>query len=162
MHSSSQEPHASCERTGLKRKKPMGTLFQDFRYAVRTLWKSPGFTAVAVIALALGIGANTAMFSIVNGVLLRPIPYAKPERLLKLYTSAPQFRDGSVSYPNYLDWQQRSQSFETLGAYRNETFNLTGQGEPERLRGQMASAVMFNALGVTPILGRTFTIDEDR
>src|SRR5204863_8892983 len=116
----------------------------------------------AVIALALGIGANTAMFSIVNGVRLRPIPYAKPERLLKLYTSAPQFRDGSVSYPNYLDWQQRSQSFETLGAYRNETFNLTGQGEPERLRGQMASAVMFNALGVNPILGRTFTIDEDR
>ena len=140
----------------------MGTLVQDLRYAARTLWKSPGFTAIAVIALALGIGANTAMFSIVNGVLLRPIPYPQPQRLLKLYTSAPQFKDASVSYPNYLDWQQRSQSFEAMGAYRNETFNLTGQGEPERLRGQMASAVMFNALRVNPILGRTFTVDEDR
>ncbi|HEX7960031.1 MAG TPA: ABC transporter permease [Terriglobales bacterium] len=140
----------------------MGTMFQDLRYAVRTLWKSPGFTTIAVIALALGIGANTAMFSIVNGVLLRPIQYPQPERLLKLYTSAPEFRDGSVSYPNYLDWQQRSQSFEALAAYRNETFNLTGQGEPERLRGQMASAVIFNVLRVTPILGRTFTTDEDR
>src|SRR5919201_2217431 len=105
----------------------MGTLFQDLRYAVRTLWKSPGFATIAVIALALGIGANTAMFSIVNGILLRPIPYPEPERLLKLYTSTPQFRDGSVSYPNFLDWQQRNQSFETMAAYRNDTFNLTGQ-----------------------------------
>jgi predicted permease len=140
----------------------MGTMLQDLRYAVRTLWKSPGFTTIAVIALALGIGANTAMFSIVNGVLLRPIPYPKPQQLLKLYTSAPQFRDASVSYPNYLDWQQRNQSFEAMAAYRNETFNLTGQGEPERLRGLMVSAVMFNALGVKPILGRTFTSEEDR
>jgi predicted permease len=137
-------------------------MFQDLRYAVRTLWKSPGFTAIAIIALALGIGANTAMFSIVNGVLLRPIQYPQPERLLKLYTSAPQFHDASVSYPNYLDWQQRSQSFETMAAYRNDTFNLTGQGEPERLRGYMASAVIFNALGFKPFLGRTFTSDEDR
>ena len=137
-------------------------MLQDLRYAVRTLWKSPGFTAVAIIALALGIGANTAMFSIVNGVLLRPIQYPEPERLLKLYTSTPQYRDGSVSYPNYLDWQQRSQSFETMAAYRNDTFNLTGQGEPERLRGQMASAVVFNILGMKPILGRTFTTEEDR
>src|SRR5256885_5015494 len=111
-------------RVSTSRKKSMGIMFQDLRYAARTLWKSPGFTTIAVIALALGIGANTAMFSIVNAVLLRPIPYAKPERLLKLYTSAPQFRDGSVSYPNFLDWQQRSQSFEALGAYRNDTFNL--------------------------------------
>jgi predicted permease len=140
----------------------MGTMLQDLRYAVRTLWKSPGFTTIAVIALALGIGANTAMFSIVNGVLLRPIPYPKPQQLLKLYTSAPQFRDASVSYPNYLDWQQRNQSFEAMAAYRNETFNLTGQGEPERLRGLMVSAVMFNALGVKPILGHTFTSEEDR
>lgn len=137
-------------------------MFQDLRYAVRTLWKSPGFTTIAVIALALGIGANTAMFSIVNGVLLRPIPYPQSQQLLKLYTSAPEFRDSSVSYPNFLDWQRRSQSFEALAAYRNDTFNLTGQGEPERLRGRMASAVMFNALGVKPILGRTFTTDEDR
>src|SRR5262249_13482441 len=127
-----QEPGARCVRIGPQGRKSMATIFQDLRYAARTLWKSPGFTAIAVIALALGIGANTAMFSIVNGVLLRPIQYSQPERLLKLYTSAREFRNASVSYPNYLDWQQRSQSFETLAAYRNETFNLTGQGEPER------------------------------
>ena len=125
----------------IKRKKPMGTLFQDFRYAVRTLWKSPGFTAVAVIALALGIGANTAMFSIVNGVLLRPIPYAKPERLLKLYTSAPQFRDGSVSYPNYLDWQRENDVFERMSLFDSagKGYNLSGGSEPERVSGVRVS-----------------------
>src|SRR5215468_4903044 len=102
----------------------MGIFLQDLRYGFRTLLKTPGFTLIAILALALGIGANTAMFSIVNGVLLRPIPYPQPQQLLKLYTSAREFRNASVSYPNYLDWQQRSQSFEAMGAYRNETFNL--------------------------------------
>jgi predicted permease len=124
--------------------------------------KAPAFTLVAVTALALGIGANTAMFSIVNGVLLRPLPYAAPERLLKLYTSTPQFRDSSVSYPNFLDWRERSRSFELMAAYRTENFNLTGQASPERLRGQMASSSTFAVLGVKPIVGRTFTDDEDR
>src|SRR5262249_14464640 len=107
-------------------------------------------------------GANTAMFSIVNGVLLQPLPYAESDRLLKLYTSSPQFRDSSVSYPNFLDWQQRSRSFEAMAAYRSDTFNLTGQANPERLRGAMASASIFPLLKVTPILGRTFDNDEDR
>jgi len=115
-----------------------------------------------VTALALGIGANTAMFSIVNGVLLRPLPYAAPDRLLKLYTSTPQFRESSVSYPNFLDWRERSRSFEFMAAYRSETLNLTGQANPERLRGQMASASVFAVLGVKPIVGRTFSDDEDR
>ena len=126
------------------------------------LRQSPGFTLIAAIALALGIGANTAMFSAVNGVLLRPLPYREPERLLRLYTSMPQFREASVSYPNFLDWQLRSRSFELMAAYRNETFNLTGQGTPERLRGTMASSTIFAALGVKPIVGRTFRDEEDR
>lgn len=140
----------------------METVLQDIRYGARSLRKAPGFAIIAVITLALGIGANTAMFSIVNGVLLRPISYTEPERLLKLYTSMPQFRDASVSYPNFLDWQQRSRSFEQMAAYRLENFNLTGQANPERLRGQMASAAMFPVLSVNPVIGRTFTTDEDR
>ena len=140
----------------------MGTLMQDVRHGARMLRQSPGFTLIAAIALALGIGANTAMFSAVNGVLLRPLPYREPERLLRLYTSMPQFREASVSYPNFLDWQLRSRSFELMAAYRNETFNLTGQGTPERLRGTMASSTIFAALGVKPIVGRTFRDEDDR
>jgi len=139
----------------------METLLQDLRFGIRTLRKAPGFTLVAVIALALGIGANTAMFSIVNGVLLRPLPYPEPEQLLRLYTSTPQFRDSSVSYPNFLDWQKRSGAFGAMAAYRGDTFNLTGLSTPERLRGEMVSASLFPALGIKPITGRTFTDDED-
>src|SRR5262245_46685380 len=140
----------------------MGPLMQDLRFGVRTLLKAPALTAVAVIALALGIGANTAMFSIVNGVLLRPLPYTEPDRLLQLYTSMPQFQQASVSYPNFLDWKERSRSFDRMAAYRGEPFSLTGQATPERLSGQMASAEIFSTLGVTPIVGRTFSADEDR
>ena len=140
----------------------MGALLQDLRYGARTLRKSPGFTLVAVVALALGIGANTAMFSVVDSVLLRPLPYAEPESLLKIYTSMPQFRDASISYPNFLDWQQRSRSFEAMAAYRSTSFNLTGSANPERLRGEMASATIFPVLGIKPVIGRAFTSDEDR
>jgi putative ABC transport system permease protein len=94
------------------------------------------------------------MFSIVNAVLLKPLPYAQPERLVKLYTSMPQFRDASVSYPNFLDWQQRSRSFDLMAAYRSDNFNLTGQASPERLRGVMTSSTIFRVLGVNPIVGR--------
>src|SRR5689334_5078425 len=104
----------------------METILQDLRYGLRTIRKSPAFAFIAVITLALGIGANTAMFSIVNGVLLRPLPYANPDRLLRLASSMPQFKDSSVSYPNFLDWQQRSHSFEQLALYRNENYTLTG------------------------------------
>jgi predicted permease len=138
------------------------TFLQDLRFGIRTLAKAPGVTAIAVVALALGIGANTAMFSIVRGVLLKPLPYADPGRLVQLSTSTPQFRDASVSYPNFLDWQQQSHSFDSMAAYRFHNFNLTGSTTPERLRGQMMSAAMFGTLGVRPILGRTFTADEDR
>jgi predicted permease len=140
----------------------MSALLQDWRFGIRTLLKAPGVTAIAAIALALGIGANTAMFSIVSAVLLRPLPYDDPDRLVQLYTSVPQFREASVSYPNFLDWQLRSRSFDAMAAYRGDNFNLTGQEPLERLRGQMASADIFGVLGVKPILGRTFSPDEDR
>jgi len=137
-------------------------LFQDIRYGLRSLRKAPAFAIIAVVTLALGIGANTAMFSIVNGVLLRPIPFTEPDHLLMLYTSMPQFRQASVSYPNFLDWQQRSRAFEQMAAYRFDNFNLTGQANPERLQGEMASAATFPVLGVNPVIGRMFTRDEDR
>ena len=117
-------------------------ILQDLRYGLRTFRKAPGLAVIAVITLALGIGANTSMYSIVNGVLLRPLPYANPDRLLRLATSTPQFKDASVSYPNFLDWQQRSRSFEHLALYRNENWTLTGVPDPERLRGEMASAAI--------------------
>ncbi len=140
----------------------MGSLLQDLRYGLRTWLRSPGFTLVAVVALALGIGANSAMFSIVNAVLLRPIPYPQPERLLKVYSSTEHFKQSSVSYPNFLDWRPRSRSFDGMAAYRTDNFNLTGQANPERLRGEMASATLFDMLGVRPIIGRTFTDAEDQ
>jgi predicted permease len=140
----------------------MVTILQDLRYGFRTMLKSPGFALIAIATLALGIGANTAMFTIVNAVLLRPIPYPHPERLLKLATSMPQFRDASISYPNFLDWQRRSRSFEQMAAYRHDSFNLTGQATPERVRGLMASSTLFSVLDLNPNVGRVFTADEDR
>ena len=140
----------------------MAMMLQDLRYGLRTFRKAPGLAVIAVITLALGIGANTSMYSIVNGVLLRPLPYANPDRLLRLATSTPQFKDASVSYPNFLDWQQRSRSFEHLALYRNQNWTLTGVPDPERLRGEMASAAIFPALGIHPIIGRVFTPEEDQ
>src|SRR5438128_2137557 len=155
------EPETRPLRQGVEGES-MATLLQDLRFGARALRKTTGLTSVAVLALALGIGANTAMFSIVNAVLLRPLPYAEPARLLQLYTSMPQFGQASVSYPNFLDWRQRSGSFDLMAAYRSEMFNLTGQATPERLRGQMASADIFPTLGVKPIVGRVFGNDDDR
>ena len=155
------EPGA-CRIRKLPGELEMFTLWQDLRYGLRAIWKSPTFAIIAILTLALGIGANTATFSIVNAVLLRPLPYPEPSRLLKIYTSMPQFRDASVSYPNFLDWQQRNHSFTQLAAYRDDSFNLTGQANPERVRCQMASSTLFPILGINPIVGRTFTPDEDR
>ncbi len=140
----------------------MGTFLQDLRYGVRVLLKSPGFSMVAVLTLALGIGANAAMFSIVNGVLLRGLPFAEPERLMVIYSSAPQFERMSSSYPNFLDWTRRSRSFTGMAAFRTDSFNLTGQGQPERVRLAMVSAAFFRLLGLKPVVGRTFTATEDQ
>src|ERR1035437_5491546 len=137
-------------------------LGQDLRYGFRTLSKDPGFTAVAMLALALGIGANTAIFSVVNGVLLRPLSFPDPDRVLMIYESNAEFSRASVAYPNYLDWRRESRFFTDMGAVRNDDFNFTGAGQPERVSGKYVSARFFPVLGVTPLLGRGFLPEEDR
>ena len=138
-------------------------LGHDLRYAFRTLRKAPRFTAVAMLALALGIGANTAVFSVVNGVLLQPLEYPDPDRLLKIFETTPEFgTTTAVAYPNYLDWRRESRSFSDMGAFRHDDFNFTGAGEPERLSGEYVSASLFPVLGVTPFLGRNFQPEDDR
>jgi predicted permease len=140
----------------------MGTLLQDLKYGLRMLAKSPGFTAVAVLTLALGIGANTAIFSVVNGVLLRPLPYPEPDRLVQVYERSAQFNEMSVSYPNFRDWERMNRSFAGMAAYRGESFNSAGTGQPEHIPGAVVAANFFSVLGVKPLQGRTFTPDEDR
>jgi len=135
---------------------------QDLRYALRQLRKSPGSTAVAVITLALGIGMNTALFSVVNGVLLNPLRYAEPDRLIALYSRTPNYDFASISYPNFLDWVRDNHSFSALAAYRPDDFNLTGRGEAERVPAEMVSASFFPLLGVQPVLGRTLFPEEDQ
>jgi len=124
--------------------------------------KSPGFAVVAILTLALGIGANTTIFSVVNGVLLNPLPYPESDRLVVLFHNKPNFTKGSISYPNFLDWQRDNRSFDAMVAYRYGDAKLTGAGEPENLSGRMVSAGFFEVLGVKPLLGRTFAADEDR
>jgi predicted permease len=139
----------------------MLTIWQDLRYAFRMLAKNPGFTAVAVVTLALGIGANTALFSVVNGVLLNPLPFQEPERLVAVYAKTSQGQD-SISYPNFVDWQRDNRSFSALAAFRTYDFNLTGLGEPERVKSNMVSYSFFPLLGVQPLEGRVFTEQEDQ
>lgn len=139
----------------------MGTLFQDLRYGARMLRKSPGFTIVAVLTLALGIGANTAIFSVVNGVLLRPLPFRDPSRLV-LIAEKSSFPVISTSYGNYLDWRDQSHCFESMEATRSGSATLTGAGEPERLNVRMATAGLFSMLGINAQIGRTFLSEEDR
>ena len=140
----------------------MRNLLYDLQYAARQMMKSPGFAAVAILTLALGIGANTAIFSVVNAVLLEPLPYPNANRLVALFHNKPHFTRGSISYLNFLDWQRDNRSFDAMAAYRNGDAKLTGAGEPENLSGRMVSAGFFEILGVTPTLGRTFSADEDR
>ena len=140
----------------------MNGLLQDVRYAARQLRKSPGFTAVAVLTLALGIGANTAIFSVVNGVLLNPLPFRNASRIVSMFQDKPDFPQGSISYPNFLDWQRDNRSFEAIAAYRWADGSITGSGPAEEVHAQRISATFFPILGVKTILGRNFTADEDR
>ena len=137
-------------------------LGQDLRYGIRTLRKNAGFSAIAILALAIGIGANTAIFSVVNGVLLQPLAYPDSARLLNIYEASPDFGPTSVAYPNYLDWRRENHSFSGMGAYRSDDFNLTGSGRPEQVSGEYVTASLFPVLGVTPLLGRSFRQEEDR
>ncbi len=136
-------------------------LLQDVRYALRMLAKAPGFAAIAVLTLALGIGANTALFSVVNGVLLNPLPYPHPHQLVALYGKAPGYDQAPIAYPNFLDWQRDTHSLSSIALYHNEDYNFTGTDKAERLSGYMISANFFDTLGVKPVLGRTFRIDDD-
>lgn len=138
------------------------TTGQDLYYGLRILRKSPAFAAVAILTLAIGIGANTAIFSVVNGVLLNPLPYPHANRIVSLFDEVPNFKKGSISYPNFLDWQRMNRSFSAMAAYLSAGFNVLGEGEPEHLKGEMISAGFFEILGVQPLIGRTFTANDDQ
>jgi len=141
----------------------MESLLQDVRYGLRSLRKAPGFTAVAALALALGIGANTVLFSVISFSLLRPLPFPEPDRIVVFNETAPNFPASSVAWLNYLDWRtQVGDLFTQFAAGRRESFNLTGESEPERVLGRMASAELLPLTGFKPILGRFYTADEDK
>jgi putative ABC transport system permease protein len=139
----------------------MESLLQDLRYGIRMLLKNPGFAAVAIITLALGIGANTAIFTVINAVLLRPLPLPESERLMKIGRNTPKVKLGDVDDPRFLFWREQSRSFEAMGAHISWGAALTGGGEPEIVSGRKISQDFFRALGVAPAIGRGFTKEED-
>src|SRR5262245_23995171 len=145
-----------------RRTNMIADLWQDLRYGARMLRKNPGFTLIAVFTLALGIGANTAIFSVVEGLLLRPLPYHEPEALVRLSNKTSRFPRIGISYPNFSDWRERAQSFEGMAAFRSESFNLTGVEKAVRLRGRTVNWNLFKLLGVQPQLGRLFIAEDDR
>ena len=137
-------------------------LLQDLRYGARTLRKSPGFTVVAILTLALGIGVNTALFSVVNGVLLNPLPYPHANQLVALWWDRTPGQHSAIPYLNFLDWQKESTVFSSVGGYLQNNMIITGAGEPERVDGVRISANFFDLLGVQPLLGRSFRPEEDQ
>ena len=137
-------------------------MFQDMRYGLRMLLKKPGFTIVVVLTLALGIGANVAVFSIVKGVLLNPLPYPDPEQLVTIHQSKPNFEAGAIPYPNFLDMQRQNQTLQSMAIARGAGFTLIGAGEAERVTARMVSADFFNVYGIKPAFGRNFTAEDDR
>ncbi|HUI40392.1 MAG TPA: ABC transporter permease [Terriglobia bacterium] len=147
------------DRRGLPR---LEHFLQDVRFGLRMLRKNPGFTLVALLTLALGIGANTAIFSVVNAVLLKPLPYPQPDRLMVMREYQIGGSDMSVNWVNFLDWRAQSRLFEGMAAYDQAHFTLTGKGEPVLLRGGLVSAPFFSVLGAQPRLGRVFTTPDDR
>ena len=145
----------------------MLTLLSDFKHGLRVLLKNPGFTAAAIIVLALGIGANTAIFSVVNAVLLRPLPFRDSARLVQVWhvppaKSFPDMPQFSVSAANFIDWQQQNDVFDKMAIYTGSSLNLTGREQPEALEGAAVSADFFSTLQAQPMLGRAFTPDEDQ
>ena len=140
----------------------LSTLWQDVRYGARMLLKNPGVTLIVIIALALGIGANSAIFSVVNAVLLRPLPYEQSDRLVFLNEKSPVLDEMSISYPNFTDWRAQNQTFEKMGVYNRASYNLTGAGEAERIVTAQMSADLFSVLRVNALHGRVFTNDEDK
>ncbi len=139
----------------------MDALRQDVRYALRSLAKAPGFTAVVLLTLALGIGANTAIFSVVNGVLLRPLPYYQPERIAVVRETYGEGQRGTASGPNYIDWRDRNKSFEQLAAHQVRFLTVLGEGDPEEVTAAFVSSNFFTMLGLPPVMGRGFAPGED-
>jgi putative ABC transport system permease protein len=142
----------------------MTGLAQDLRYALRQLRKSPGFTTVAVITLALGIGANTAIFSVVNAVLLRPLRYPNPDQLVMLWEQNPHrgWFENIISGDNFLDWKKQNQVFAGMAAFESGSFNITGNHQAEEIAAEKVSANLFSVLGVQPMRGRLFLPEENR
>ncbi|MGC1436610.1 MAG: ABC transporter permease [Terriglobales bacterium] len=144
----------------------MQTLLQDLRYGLRILWKSPGFTLVAILTLALGIGANTAIFSIVNSVLLRPLPFPQPDQLVSLNEKdmRSDLQAGALvntSYPDFFDWRSQNHVFENMAAFRYTSYTLTGTGTPLHIDAEIVTAEFFTVLGVPPSVGRGFHREEE-
>ena len=156
--------HEAIEPGGPTQGNVFGDLAQDVRYGARVLFKNPSFTLIAVIALALGIGANTAIFTVVNAVLMRPLPYKDPDRLMTVWEDASKvgFPHNTPAPPNFIDWRDQNQMFEGMAALHRQTFNLTGVGEPERIDGRRVSWNVFTLVGVEPQLGRVFAPEEDQ
>jgi putative ABC transport system permease protein len=142
----------------------MENFWQDIRYGIRMLLKAPSFSIVATIALALGIGANTAIFSVVNAVLLRPLPFSNSEQLMNVWETDPTrgYQRGSASYPNFVDWREQNHVFEHMASYHTNDFIMTGRGESTRLQGAVVNADLLPLLGVAPAIGRGFLPDEDK
>src|SRR5688572_29821648 len=136
-------------------------MYQDLRLGLRMLLKHPGFTAVVVMTLALGIGANVALFSVVNSVLLNPLPFPEPDQLVTLHQSKPNFETGAIPYPNFRDLQKENRTFTAMAISRPIGYSLLGAGEAERVNARLISADFFTVLGVKPELGRTFAPGED-
>src|SRR5262245_60324842 len=142
----------------------METVIRDVRFGLRMLLRNPGFTAVAIITMALGLGANTALFSVVNGVMLKSMPFKDPDRLVFVQETGPKFPAPGISAStlNYRDWKEQSKSFEMMSARQPFTGNLTSSDRPEKIQGEKVTWDYFPTLGVTPIHGRIFTTEEDR
>jgi putative ABC transport system permease protein len=137
-------------------------MLNDLRYAVRMLAKSPAFSVTAILTLGLAIGATSAIFSVVNAVLLRPLPYPHSEQLVRVFGKQPQLDLAPSSPANFLEWREENQVFERIGTYVGQGFNLRGGDKPERVIGARVSADLLPLLGVQPALGRLFTKDEDQ
>src|SRR5438270_4647683 len=141
----------------------METVLQDLRYAIRASLKKPAFIAIVILALAIGIGANTAIFSVVNAILLRPLPYKNPDRIIMVWMDNGKLAVDQDwhSYPNYADYRDQNSTFEEIGAFNDRSFNLTGTGEPVRVIGASTTANPFPVMGVEHLEGRAFAVEEE-
>lgn len=137
-------------------------MLQDLTYGIRWLRKNPGFTSLAVLMLAVGIGVNTAMFSVINAVLIQPLPYADPDRIVWMNESGPEIKNRMVSYPNFADWRARNQVFESMSTFRGWFVNITGTDQPESVNARMVTSEYFKVMSVSPFIGRDFNAEDDK